>query len=195
MSSINNVEFLSNLIESQYTVSKKEVIDQYQMSFEVGKDDIHNILTTLKSHGWIQLSYMSAIDWLEDGEFELVYIVFNWEQPVYVQIRTRIPREEASMNTILPIYPGVKYYEREAHEYFGIAFPGNPDFHKPLIMEGWDDMPPLRKDFDPEVYSDAHFPKRLLKEPYEKLEGNESIQKKRATRLEKIQKVFKGGKK
>ncbi len=195
MNSINNTEFLANLIETTYNVSKTEIIDQYQMSFEVNKEDVHNILTRLKSEGWIQLSYLSAIDWLEDGEFELVYIVFNWEKPVYVQIRTRLPRENASINTILPIYPGSKYYEREAHEYFGIHFPGNPDYEKPLIMEGWDDMPPLRKDFDPEAYSDAHFPKRALKEPFEVLKGNESIQVKEATRLERIKNVITGGKK
>ncbi|MDC0559151.1 NADH-quinone oxidoreductase subunit C, partial [Candidatus Izimaplasma bacterium] len=120
----------------------------------------------------------------------------NWEKPVYIQIRTRIDRENPSMDSILPIYPGCKYYEREVHEMFGVKFPGNPDYHKQLVLEAWDDMPPLRKDFDPRAYSDAHFAKREYSETFVNL-NNEKVskQKKRLSRKERIAKVNKGGKK
>ena len=193
--SMTNIDFVSNLVEGQYPVNKKEVIDQYQMSFEVNKEDIHSILTSLKAEGWIQMSYLSAIDWIDENEFELVYIVFNWEKPVYVQIRTRLDRDNPTINTIMPIYPGSKYYEREAFEYFGIRFPGNPDFEKPLILEDWDDMPPLRKDFDPRAYSDAHFSKREYTETYVVTNGEESKQEKRNERKKRMLNFGKGGKK
>ena len=193
--SMTNIDFVTNLVEGQYPVNKKEVIDQYQMSFEVNKEDIHSILTSLKAEGWIQMSYLSAIDWIDENEFELVYIVFNWEKPVYVQIRTRLDRNNPTINTIMPIYPGSKYYEREAFEYFGIRFPGNPDFEKPLILEDWDDMPPLRKDFDPRAYSDAHFSKREYTETYVVTNGEESKQEKRNERKKRMLNFGKGGKK
>jgi len=192
---MTNIDFVTNLVEGQYPVNKKEVIDQYQMSFEVNKEDIHSILTSLKAEGWIQMSYLSAIDWIDENEFELVYIVFNWEKPVYVQIRTRLDRNNPTINTIMPIYPGSKYYEREAFEYFGIRFPGNPDFEKPLILEDWDDMPPLRKDFDPRAYSDAHFSKREYTETYVVTNGEESKQEKRNERKKRMLNFGKGGKK
>ena len=95
----------------------------------------------------------------------------------------------------MPIYPGSKYYEREAFEYFGIRFPGNPDFEKPLILEDWDDMPPLRKDFDPRAYSDAHFSKREYTETYVVTNGEESKQEKRNERKKRMLNFGKGGKK
>lgn len=192
--SMNNVKFVTSLMEEQFTVNKTEVIDQYQVSFEIDKGDVHQALTRLKSEGWIQLSYLSAIDWLEDNEFELVYIVFNWEKPVHIQIRARIDRDNPVMNTIMPIYPGCKYYEREAHEFFGIKFPGNPDHEKQLILEEWDDMPPLRKDFNPQEYSDRKFPVRVYSEDHVVSEG-ESKQAKREKRDKRITKIGKGGKK
>ena len=133
---INNVEFVRNLVEDNYKVNKTEVIDQYQVSFEVEKEEVHRLLAQLRSEGWIQMSYLSAIDWIADNEFELVYIVFNWEKPVYIQVRTRLDRDNPVMESIMPIHPGCKYYEREAHEYFGIEFPGNPKiaFCLPLIF-------------------------------------------------------------
>ena len=171
MNSMNNIETVISLVEGSFNVNKTEVVDQYQVSFEVNKNDVHRLLSTLKSEGWIQLSYLSAIDWIDENEFEIVYIVFNWEKPVYIQVRTRVDRDNPVMESILPIYPGVKYYEREACEFFGIQFPGNPDYDKQLVLEEWDDMPPLRKDFDPQEYSDRKFPVRHYSETHEFTDG------------------------
>ncbi len=195
MNSMNNIEYVSSLVENKFKVNKKEIISKYQISFEVEKAEVHRLLTLLKLEGWIQLSYLSAIDWINDNEYELIYIVMNWEKAVHVQIRTRISRENPSMDSILPIFPGCKYYEREAHEFFGIKFPGNPDYAKQLILEGWDDIPPLRKDFDPRAYSDAHFSKREYSETFVNLNKEESKQGTREKRKERIKRVRKGGRK
>lgn len=189
---MTSIDYAKNLVESNFQVVKTEVIDTYQLSFEVEKQDVHQILTTLKTHGWTQLSYLSAIDWIEENEFELVYILMNWEKALHIQIRSRIDRENPSMNSILPIFEGCKYYEREAHEFFGIKFPGNPDFEKQLILENWDDMPPLRKDFDPRAYSDAHFAKREYTKDFTEQNNQPSKQKKRENRKSFISRL-KGG--
>jgi len=193
--SMNNVEFISNLVENSYKIIKKEVVDQYQVSFVVEKEIVQSLLSFLKTNGWKQLSYLSAIDWIDDNKFEVVYIVFNWDKPVHIQIRTLIDRENPVMNSILPVFPGCKYYEREAHEFFGIKFPGNPDYEKQLILEEWDDIPPLRKDFDPRAYSDKKFAKREYTETFVNLNGQKSKQKERELEKEKIISVRKGGRK
>ena len=193
--SMNNIEYVTNLVESNYKVLNTEVVSQYQVSFEVNKDDVHSMLSLLKNDGWKQLSYLSAIDWPEENEFELIYILMNWEKAVHIQIRARLDRENAVMNSIISVFPGCKYYEREAHEFFGIKFPGNPDYEKQLILEEWDDIPPLRKDFDPRAYSDKKFAKREYTQTYVELNNQESKQKKREDRKKKIIKVRKGGKK
>jgi NADH-quinone oxidoreductase subunit C len=191
---MNNVNEVIALVKSNFTVNKTEITNQYQVAFEVNKNDVHQLLTVLKANGFKQLSYLSAVDWLAEGEFELVYIVFDWDRAVHVQIRTRLDRNNAVMNTIMPIYEGCKYYERETHEFFGIKFPGNPDYDKQLILEEWDDIPPLRKDFDPQAYSDKKFPVRKYSESHVVVNG-ESKQEKREIRKEYIGKVRKGGKK
>lgn len=195
--SMNSVELILEIVNEKFKLIDHEIVDKGQVSLIVENHDLHRMLSFLKTSGWIQLSYLTAVDWLEDEEFELVYIVFNWDKPVHIQVRTRIPRdrENASFDTIMPIYPGCKYYEREVHEFFGIKFPGNPDFHKQLILEGWDDMPPLLKDFDPKAYSDRKFPKRKYTEDFSNLDGKESKQAQRELRDINIEKVRKGGRK
>ncbi len=193
--SMNNVNNVLALLQSNATLLKEEIISQYQVGIEVDQNDIHKLLSVLKSNGWIQLSYLSAIDWIEENKFELVYIVFNWEQPVHVQLRTKIDRDNPVMPSIISIYEGCKYYEREAHEFFGIKFPGNDSYHKQLVLEQWDDMPPLRKDFDPRAYSDKKFIKRDYSNKHVELQNNDSKKQQRVARKEHITTVMKGGKK
>jgi NADH-quinone oxidoreductase subunit C len=192
---MNNVEAVISLVENSITPILKETIDAYQVAFEVKKDDVHHLLSLMKANGFKQLSYLSAIDWPEENVFELVYIVFDWDRAVHVQIRTKLDRDNAVMNTIMPIYPGCQYYERETHEFFGVKFPGNPMFDEQLILEQWDDIPPLRKDFDPRAYSDKKFPVRNYSENHVVLNGQESKQKQRELREEKANKLRTGGKK
>lgn len=192
--SMSNIEYLQNLVKKNFTVIKQEVVSPYQISFVVEKNDVHLLLTSLKNAGWIQMSYLSAIDWIEENKFELVYILMNWDKAVHVQIRTMIDRDEPSMDSIIPIFPGAKYYERECHEFFGIKFPGNPDYHKQLILEMWDDIPPLRKDFDPKAYSDRKFPKREYTENFAVLNDQPSKIEKREKRVKRSESL-KGGQK
>ncbi len=193
--SMNNVDYISNLVESNFKLIEKEIVNKNQVSYIIDKESVHSLLTFLKTNGWIQLSYLSAIDWPKENKFELVYIVFNWEMPVYIQVRAMLDRNNPVMPSILPIFPGCKYYERETHEFFGIKFPGNPDHEKQLILEEWDEIPPLRKDFDPRAYSDKKFAKREYTEDFVNLNGQESKQIIRKQRKTKIMNVRKGGKK
>lgn len=159
MNSMNNLELIKDL-ESRYNILNADVIRDTQIAIDVENNDVHTVLAFLKSQGWRQLSILTNIDWLEDGEYQLVYIIFNWDNPIWVQVRTRISRENPTFPTITTVYPGAKYYERDVHEFFGVVFEGNPDSLHQLFLEGWDDMPPLRKDFDAKAYSDRKYRKR-----------------------------------
>ena len=164
--SMNNVHEINSLMGKNFSLVDAKIIDAYQVSFTLEKSDIHRALSVLKSNGFVQLSYLSCVDWPLENEIEMIYIVMNWEKAMHIQLHARIDRENPSMDSVLPIYPGAKYYEREAHEFFGVAFPGNPDHEKQLILENWDDMPPMRKDFDPRAYSDKKFTKREPKKDF-----------------------------
>lgn len=191
--SMNNVKEVIDLLHNYLKVKKVEEIHQYQVAFELNKEDIHQALSILKNAGWIQLSYLSAVDWIDEGEFELIYILMNWDKAVHVQLRTRLNREDAVMPSIIHIFPNCEYYERECHEFFGVKFPGNPMYDKQLILEQWDDLPPLRKDFDPKAYSDKKFKGREYSDNHINLEGQASKQEKRDERHERARKLGKEG--
>lgn len=111
-----------------------------------------SLLALFKTSGFEHLSNILAVDWIEEGEFELVYNLFSYSQRLHVTLKIRIDREAPRAPTILDLWPQAQVYEREIHEFFGILFEGNPNL-EPFFLHNWQDMPPLRKDFDTEEYS------------------------------------------
>jgi NADH-quinone oxidoreductase subunit C len=151
---------LKNELCSRFTIENTDIVTHDQIAFDVENNELHSLVSCLKSMGWKQLSMITCIDWIDEGHFQLVYILFNWENPIRIQVRTRVERDNPVFRTITTIFNGAKYYERDVHEFFGIEFVGNPDSKKQLFLENWDDMPPLRKDFDSKAYSDKKYTKR-----------------------------------
>lgn len=156
----NNFEELSRSLEAQFEVINVEQVAVNQFSFDFNENQIHGALSYVKNLGYTQLSMVLCVDFLEEGVFQLVYLVFDWKKGIRLQIRTKINREASQFRTITSIYPGAMYYEREIHEFFGVHFEGNPNSEKQLFLENWDDMPPMRKDFDSQAYSDRKYTRR-----------------------------------
>ncbi|WP_448379459.1 NADH-quinone oxidoreductase subunit C [Fervidobacterium sp.] len=131
---------------------------QYKLTSE--NDKTIPLLAFLKESGYSHLSILTCVDWIEEKKFELIYILFNWSNGVTFLVSTFIDRDKPVFYTVKDMWPTAEYYERDVHEFFGVEFEGNERCKLPLILELWNDLPPLRKDFDPLKYSKEHFPDR-----------------------------------
>lgn len=131
-----------------------EVNDLYetQISIVVDKDNIINHLVYLKSIGFDHLSFINAVDFIDEGQFEVVYHVWSYTHKIHILNKVRIDRNQPKLLTIVELWEQAQFYEQEVHEFFGIVFEGNKDL-SPLFLENWMDIPPLRKDFDTREFS------------------------------------------
>ena len=127
-----------------------------------------------KEH-YTHLVLLTAVDWLEDSsseeqKFQLTYLVSNRKEAKDIGLRVMISRDDATMESIHDIWPTAATYQRELREMFGIDFPGSPRVNDDFILEGWNDIPPYRRDFDTLKYSNESFaqrPGRETKDPAE----------------------------
>ena len=111
----------------------------------------HQILSNLKDMGFDHLSDVTVVDYINEGEFELIYHIWSHSKKIRAIVKTRIPRESPRIKSIVDLWVGAQIHEREGHEMFGVEFEGNPDL-SPLFLEDWDEIPPFRKDFDIREY-------------------------------------------
>ncbi|MEN8192807.1 MAG: NADH-quinone oxidoreductase subunit C, partial [Bacteroidota bacterium] len=105
------------------------------------------------------LSHMSCVDWIEDNEFELVFILWSYELQIQIIAKTRINRSDAKFVSLKNYWPQAETYEREIHEMYGIDFEGNDRLGE-FILEDWEGTPPMRRDFDTIKYSQETYYQR-----------------------------------
>lgn len=117
--------------------------------------------------GFTHLVLLTAVDWLEDGQFQLTYLLSNRTKAQDLGLRVMLPREGASMESIHELWPTAATYQRELREMFGIDFPGSPRLHEEFILEGWIDIPPYRRDFDTLKYARANYTDRPGRETHD----------------------------
>ncbi len=132
---------------------KDDIIDakvrrQRRVELRTNTNNIESVLLFLKEKmGFLHLSHISCVDWIEENRFELVYILWHPQEKVNVLIKVDVDRLNPVAPNIDYIWPQANTYERELREMFGIQFEGLVGRHE-LILEDWDDLPPMRRDFD-----------------------------------------------
>lgn len=135
------------------------------------KEQTLPLVTYLRDYeGFSHLVLLTAVDWIEEGEFQLTYLLNQPDKKIDIGVRTRIARENASMESAHHLWEHMATYQRELKEMFGIDFPGSPRVDEEFMLEGWDDIPPMRREFDTKKYSEeTYFPRpgRETKDPAE----------------------------
>jgi NADH-quinone oxidoreductase subunit C len=102
----------------------------------------------LKKQGFEHLSAISAIDWPDEGTYQLAYHLWSYQDKVLITLKVKINRQNAVMDSVTDVWDGnAEAHEREIHELFGVKFEGNKNL-TPLFLEDWKELPPFRKDFN-----------------------------------------------
>jgi len=123
--------------------------------------DTPDAVAYLRDHqGYVHLSFITCVDRIEDGKFEIVYMLRNHELKHDLGVITRIDRDNPTMESMHKHWAAVATYQRELHEMFGINFPGSPGVERAFALESWAGPPPMRRDFDTKKYSEeTYFPR------------------------------------
>ncbi len=110
------------------------------------------LLFAKESLGYIHLVHFSCVDWLEDNQFELMYAIWSPEDKITLMVKIRIDRENPVAPNIDYIWRHANTFEREIREMYGVEFTGLVG-EKEFVLEDWQEIPPMRRDFDTLEYS------------------------------------------
>jgi NADH-quinone oxidoreductase subunit D len=111
---------------------------------------VTEVADLVKRYGFNHIESVCGTDYPNNNIIELVYIVGSVKEDLkskVIMLGSRIPRENPVFPTLTNIWPGAYFHEREEYEMLGIRFEGHPKLAKLLLPDDWDDMPPLRKEF------------------------------------------------
>jgi NADH-quinone oxidoreductase subunit C len=154
-------KLLKGELESAFKDVLVNILEETRLTAIAPKDAVLSILSFLKNKGYDHLALISCVDWIEEKNFELVYILSSYsekDEKEHIILKTRIPREKPEFKTVISVFENAEPYERELHELFGINFEGNERL-TPLLLERDYEIPPFRKDFDTREYVKETFDK------------------------------------
>ena len=89
--------------------------------------------------------WLSAVDELAEG-FTVVAHLWSTRRRHGLLLRARVPRAEPFVESVVDLFPGAAWHERETYEMFGITFARHPDLRPLLLPPGFEGHP-LRKEF------------------------------------------------
>jgi NADH-quinone oxidoreductase subunit C len=154
---------------------------QGQAAVVMRKDRAFDVLKHL--HGSPELSMdhlrdLCGVDYMgkKDPRFEVVYHLYSIKHRHMLRVRVQVPENKCSVKSVVPIWRGADWHERECYDLFGIAFEGHPDLRRILLPEDWEGHP-LRKDYPikgPSPEQDWHGYREVLEkaEQYKEFEWN-----------------------
>ena len=99
--------------------------------------------------GFEVLADVTAVDWFRHRQprFDLVINLLSMEHRRRLRVLVGVPEEDPVVASLVPVWPGANFGEREVYDMFGITFDGHPDLTRILMPDDWDGFP-LRKDFE-----------------------------------------------
>jgi NADH-quinone oxidoreductase subunit D/NADH-quinone oxidoreductase subunit C/D len=103
------------------------------------------------------LSSVTGVDYLPEGKMEVVYHAYRTSGGGPMVFKAQVPRDRPVVPSLISVYPGVDFQEREAWDLLGIRFEGHPDLRRILMWEGFEGHP-LRKDWHEAYYEEEGKP-------------------------------------
>ncbi len=88
-------------------------------------------------------SFLSAVDWKEEG-LEVIAWVDNLEAPFSLLMKTRLGPGVTTCQSLVAVYAGADWMERECYDMFGVTFEGHPDLRRILLSDDWVGHPLLK---------------------------------------------------
>lgn len=88
-------------------------------------------------------NFLTAIDWKEQG-LEIVAWLDNLEAGRAVELRTKLGAGQTACASLVPLFRGANWMERECFDMFGVQFAGHPDLRRILLADDWEGHPLLK---------------------------------------------------
>jgi NADH-quinone oxidoreductase subunit C len=109
---------------------------------------------------------VTAVDWpSRERRFDVVYHLLSPQLNMRIRVKAEAD-EDAAVPSIIEVFPGADWFERETYDLYGIVFAGHPDMRRILTDYGFEGHP-LRKDFPLTGFVEVRYDDELKRVVYE----------------------------
>jgi len=126
--------------------------DRNELTITIPRENIVAACEAARSAGYNFFEDVTAVDWYpSEPRFQISYSLLSHSLKRRLRIVVRLAGDDASLDSITPVWPAANFYEREIFDLFGVNFGGHPNLRRIMMPEDWQGHP-LRKDYPVEGY-------------------------------------------
>ena len=116
----------------------------------IAREDALEVFRHLKEYPDLAFDFLmdlTAVDYLgREPRFEVVYHLYSLKAGHRLRVKVPVPQEDPTVDSLVPLWKGANWLEREVWDMFGIRFHRHPDLRRVLLYEEFEGHP-LRKDY------------------------------------------------
>jgi NADH-quinone oxidoreductase subunit C/D len=148
-----------SILKDKYPDIVKDDTRQGYSGVVVDRTRLVDVARTIRDElGFDYLSSATAVDYLGHGDhMEMVYHAYRTSGGPALVFKAQAPRENTEIPSLIDVWAGADFQEREAFDLYGIRFPGHPNLQRILLWEGFQGHP-MRKDWKEPYYEEEHKP-------------------------------------
>ena len=95
-------------------------------------------------------SDLTAVDRFgREPRFDVVLHLYSVTKKHRVRLYAGVPEDDCGIESVVSVWPGMDWFEREAYDLYGVRFRGHPDLRRILMYPEFVGHP-LRKDYPKE---------------------------------------------
>ena len=121
------------------------------LTVEVESSKIHALINWLKQEESLDISFLTNIGGVHypdqtEREFAVVYHLQSMFNNFRIRLKAYVPLQNPEIDSIVDIYAGANWMERETFDFYGILFKGHPNLIR-ILNEDSMDYHPMRKEY------------------------------------------------
>ena len=125
---------------ASFDVEIGETMDEVVVSAKA--DDIPAICRVAKDDPRLDFDYLRCLSVVDYEErLEVVYHLFSLKKRHKMVIKTSVDPDKPDVPSIITVWRGADWFEREGHDLFGVVFKGHPNLAPLILYEGFEGFP------------------------------------------------------
>ncbi len=150
-----------------------------QLTINVNIEKIVEIVRTLRDDQrfrFVNFTDVTAVDYPgRENRFDVIYHFLSPVLNARVRLRGEA-NETTQVPSIIDVFPGSDWFERETYDLYGVIFIGHPDMRRLLTDYGFEGHP-LRKDFPTTGFVEVRYDDQEKRVVYEPVRLNQEFRK------------------
>jgi NADH-quinone oxidoreductase subunit C len=108
---------------------------------------IRAVLEHLQNKGYTMLASLHGVDYYpQEPRLGVLYEMLDRHRVERISVKARVHTEDPHIESVVELFPGAEFPEREVYDMFGVVFDGHPDLRRILMPEDYEGFP-QRRDF------------------------------------------------